>query len=422
MKARSLFLASIALSLALPAAGADPLPRATPESVGISSARLARIGEVLRSDIERGRIPGAVLAIARKGKLVYFEAFGYRDKVARTPMTTDTIFGIASMTKPMVAVGALQLYEQGRILIDDPVSKYLPQFAKMQVARMDPAGQTIVDTAPASRQITIQDLMRHTSGIIYGGRGSTAVHKLYPASSTDSALTLTSTEFVDKLGSLPLLYQPGTVWDYGLSIDVLGVVVESIAHEKLGRYLQENLFEPLGMRDTGFIVPPDKAARYAKALPTDPDTGKPQSLIDLTQPTRFECGGGCAVSTAGDYLRFAQMLLDHGRLDGKQILSRKTVEYMTANQLGPEVRNLIGNADPTRADYGFGLGMAVRRTEGIVRMMGSVGDFSWPGASGTNWWADPKEELAVVFMAQSPGPIRWHYRQLINVLVLQALD
>src|SRR6202158_1684198 len=195
MNIRSFCLALIALLWALPAVATDPLPRAKPESVGMSSARLARIGEVLRADIERGRIPGAVVAVARKGKLVYFEAFGYRDKVAGVPMTTDTIFSIASMTKPMVTVGALELYEQGRLLIDDPVSSYLPQFAKMQVAHMDPTGQTIIDTVPAARQITIQDIMRHTSGIIYGGRGSTAVHKLYPASSSAAAASMTSVEF-----------------------------------------------------------------------------------------------------------------------------------------------------------------------------------------------------------------------------------
>ena len=196
MKVRSLFLPLLALSFAV--AAADPLPRAEPETVGMSSARLARIGEVLRADIERGRIPGAVLAIARKGKIVYFEAFGYRDKAAGVPMTTDTIFSIASMTKPMVTVGALQLYEQGRVLIDDPLSKYLPQFANMQVARMDPTEQAILDTAPAARQITIQDIMRHTSGIIYGARGSTAVHKMYPATSA-AAASMTSAEFLDKL-------------------------------------------------------------------------------------------------------------------------------------------------------------------------------------------------------------------------------
>ena len=424
MNLRSLVPALLLPFFAMPAlaAPADPLPRAKPESVGFSSARLSHIDEVLRADIEAGRMPGAVVAIARKGKLVYFKAFGYRDKAANVPMTTDTIFAIASMTKPMVTVGALQLYEQGRVPIDDPVSKFLPQFANMKVARMDAAGKEIIDTVPASRRITIQDIMRHTSGIIYGGRGSTAVHKLYPDSSSSAALEYTGPEFIDKLASLPLMYQPGTVWDYGFSIDVLGQVVESISKERLGTYLQQSLFQPLGMTDTGFMVPPANAARYARALPNDPDTGKPQSVLDLTKPTKFDCGGGCAVSTASDYMRFAQMLLNHGQLGGKQILSRKTVDFMTSNQLGPEVKNLIGAADPTRADYGFGLGMAVRTTPGIVRMMGSVGDYSWPGASGTNWWADPKEELAVVFMAQTPGPMRWHYRQKINALVYQALQ
>ncbi|HEX4330110.1 MAG TPA: serine hydrolase domain-containing protein [Burkholderiales bacterium] len=424
MKIRTLLPALLLSLFAMPALAApvDPLPRAKPESVGFSSARLAHIDEVLRADIEAGRMPGAVVAIARKGKLVYFKAFGYRDKAANVPMTTDTIFAIASMTKPMVTVGALQLYEQGRVLIDDPVSKFLPQFANMKVARMDAGGKEIIDTVPAARRITIQDIMRHTSGIIYGGRGSTAVHKLYPDSSSSAALEYTGPEFIDKLGSLPLMYQPGTVWDYGFSIDVLGQVVESITKERLGQYLQQSLFQPLGMKDTGFLVPANQAARYARPLPNDPDTGKPQSVLDLTKPTKFDCGGGCAVSTASDYLRFAQMLLNHGQLGGKQILSRKTVDFMTSNQLGPEVKNLIGAADPTRADYGFGLGMAVRTTPGIVRMMGSVGDFSWPGASGTNWWADPKEELAVVFMAQTPGPMRWHYRQKINALVYQALN
>jgi CubicO group peptidase (beta-lactamase class C family) len=212
------------------------------------------------------------------------------------------------------------------------------------------------------------------------------------------------------------------VWDYGFGLDVLGQVVEKISGQTLGQYFQEHITKPLGMNDTAFFIPAEKAARYAKALPIDPDSGKPQELNPvLTQPLKFECGGGCLSSTAGDYMRFALMLMNTGAYGETRILGRKTAEYMLTNQLGPDVKNLIANADPTRADYGFGLGLAVRTQPGIGRLMGSVGDFNWPGASGTNWWADPKEELAVVFMAHSPGPIRWHYRQVINALVYQAI-
>lgn len=404
-------------------ANADPLPRAIPEDVGMSTERLARIDDVLNADIQHGDLPGAVVAIARRGRLVYFKAFGFRDKAAGTPMTTDTIFNIASMTKPLTTVAALSLQEQGKLLIDDPVSKYISGFTDMKVAIQNPGNTAIIGRVAANRAITIRDLLTHTSGLIYGGRGATAVHKFYPAGSGDAAEALTGSEFLAKLSAAPLLYQPGTVWDYGFGLDITGLIVEALTKESLGADLDAQVFKPLGMSDTGFLIPPDKVARYAHALPNDPATGLPQTVgSDATKPTKFECGGGCAVSTAGDYLRFASMLLNRGEFDGKRILSRKTVEYMTADQLGPNVRNLIGNADPTRVDYSFGLGLAVRTTPGIVHSLGSVGTFTWPGASGTNWWVDPREHLAVVFMAHTPGPARWHYRELIDALVYQAID
>jgi CubicO group peptidase (beta-lactamase class C family) len=416
----------LATSLCLLATGAafaeDPLPRARPEEVGLSSERLARIGETLKADIETGRIPGAVIAIARHGRLVVFDAYGWRDKAAGIPMTTDTIFNIASMTKPMTTVGALMLYERGKMLIDEPLAKYFPKFSTMRVAARDAAGEPTAETVPANRPITIQDLMRHTSGLIYGGRGNTLVHKLYPAGSSDAAREYDGPAFTDKLATLPLLHQPATVWDYGFGLDVLGLTIETIAKQSLGQYLQANLFAPLGMTDTGFSISADKAARYARPLPNDPDTGKPQARTpELTQPLKFECGGGCAASTASDYLRFAMMLLSGGRSGEARLLGPRTVAYMLSDQLGSNIKNLVGNADPTRADYGFGLGLAVRTTPGVVRMMGSVGQFSWPGASGTDWWVDPREELAVVYMSAAPGPIRWHYRQKINALVYQAI-
>ncbi len=415
--------AAFVLGLALPAQAADPLPRAKPEAVGMSSARLERIAEVLRADVAKGRLPGAVVAIARHGKLAYLEAVGFRDKAAGVPMTTDTIFSIASMTKPLTSVGALMLVEEGRLLLNDPVGIYLPQLANRQVAVLhtDASGKTTIETVAAQRQPTIQDLMRHTAGLLYGGRGNSALHKLYPASSSSSSQAYTGAEFLDKLGSLPLMYQPGTVWDYSLAVDVLGLTVEKVSGQTLGAYLHERLFKPLGMVDTGFLIPAEKVARYARALPADPETGKPQTVLDSTKPLKFECGGGCATATASDYVRFAQMLLNKGQLDGVRILGRKTVEQMTSDHLGPDVKNQIAAVDATRAGYSFGLGVAVRREAGLSPLIGSAGDYSWGGAYGTNFWVDPKEQMVVVFMAHAPGAIRVHYRQVIDALVEQAI-
>lgn len=421
-KLQAAIVASCVLCWPLNAKAQDPLPRAKPEAVGMSSDRLALIRPRIDAEIARDRMPGGVLAIARRGKLVHFEAYGYLDKAAGVPMRTDAIFNIASMTKPMAAVAGLQLYEQGRLLIDDPVSKYFPQFAKTQVAVMDAKKETIVERVAPVRPITVQDLFRHTSGLVYGGRGATPVHKLFPSGSTPASETMTGAEFIDRLAAAPLLYQPGAVWDYGFGLDVLGLIVEQLTDQSLGRYLQENVWKPLGMTDTQFVIPANKIDRYAKALPIDPDTGKPQSLRAMIQPTKFECGGGCTSSTASDYLRFALMLANRGTYANQRVLGRKTVEYMTANHLAPNVVNLIGQTgDPTRADYGFGLSVAVRTTPGISRTMSSVGEFAWPGASGTNWWVDPHEELVVAWMAHTPGSIRWHYRQMINALVYQSL-
>jgi CubicO group peptidase (beta-lactamase class C family) len=405
------------LTLSPMAQAADALPRAKPEDVGMSSARLALIGKALNDEIARGQMPGAILAIARRGKLVYFESFGYRDKAAGTPMTADTIFNVASMTKPQTAVAALQLYEQGKLLMDEPVAKYFPKIGEMRVAVMDEKKQKVIGTEPVNRKITIQDLFKHTSGLIYGGRGASAVHEMYPSGSSPAAETMTGAQFVDKLASLPLLHQPGAMWHYGFGLDVLGLVVEQITEQSLGQYLSENVWKPLGMTDTTFLVSADKAARYAKALPVDPVTGQPQNVRPLTQPKKFECGGGCTASTAGDYMRFASMLLNKGTYDGTRILGRKTVEYMTSNQLSNDLK--LTNAGPP--DYGFGLSVAVRTRPGDSRLMGSVGDFTWGGASGTNWWADPQEELAVVWMTYTPGEGRLKYRQMISALVYQAI-
>ncbi len=398
---------------------ADPLPRATPESVGMSSARLARIGKLLKEDVDKNRIPGAVVAIARKGKLVYFEALGFRDKESGVPMTTDAIFSIASMTKPMTSVALMTLFEEDRVLPSDAVGQYLPALARMRVAsNLDNPGETI----PA-RQMTVQDLLRHTSGLLYGGRGSTALHKMYPPSSAISGSTMTREEFLGKLASLPLAYQPGTVWDYSLSTDVAGLVIEAISGKPLDDFLSERIWKPLGMVDTSFAIPPEKQSRYARWFANDPETGSPQFVLDLSKPLKFECGGGCGASTAGDYVRFAQMLLNKGVLERTRILSRKTVEYMTSDHLPPEIDNRMRALGPsTLAGYGFGLGFAVRREDGMSSLIGSKGEYFWSGAYGTYFWVDPREQLIVVLMTHVPGAYRGTLRGKIGALVYQAIE
>ncbi|TDH60713.1 class A beta-lactamase-related serine hydrolase [Dankookia rubra] len=399
-----------------------PLPRAAPEAVGMSSERLARIIPMLRAETQARRLPGAVLAVARRGHLVFYEAIGYLDADQSTPMPLDAIFAIASMTKPIVGAAALMLLEEGRLGLADPVERYLPQLGARRVAVLNEpvlSGCGPVETVVAERSITIEDLMRHTSGLTYGGRGTTAVHRLYPASSDAAGASLTAAEFLDRLAAAPLLFQPGTVWDYGLSIDVLGLVVEAIAGQGLGGFLEQRLFRSLGMTDTGFQVPLGKLGRLARPLARDPDTGATQTVPDRGKALRFECDGAGLASTAADYLRFVQMLLDGGSLGGTRVLGRKTVEMMRMNRLASGIENCISAVDPLSDGYGFGLTVAVRERAGSL--MGSPGDFFGNGAYGTHWWADPQEQLAVVFMAQTPGLQRRHYRQIVNALVYQAI-
>jgi len=400
----------------------DVLAHAHPESVGVSTHRLARIVPALAAEVEAGRMPGAVIAIARRGRLILHEAVGYLDAARTTPMPRDAIFAIASMTKPVTGVAGLMLWEEGRLGLGDPVERFLPALSNRRVAVLTDqvrAGQGPIETVPAQRSITMLDLMRHTSGITYGGRGTTAVHALYPASSNAAGAGLDSASFLDRLAAAPLLYQPGTVWDYGLSIDVIGLVVEALSGQTLGAFLADRLFRPLGMTDTTFQVPADKASRLARALARDPDTGEAQSVPDRTQALRFECGGGGLASTALDYLRFAQMLLAGGALGDTRILGRKTVEAMRTNRMTPGIENRIADLDVNSDGYGFGLTVAVKEAAGTL--MGSPGEFYWNGAYGTLWWADPSEDLAVVFMAQVPGLQRRRYRAMVNGLVYQAL-
>lgn len=395
------------------------LPRAEPEAVGLSSSRLGRIRAALEREVAGDRIPGAVVAIARRGKLAYLDAIGFRDKAAGTPLWADAVFSIASMTKPMTSVAVLMLLEEGRLLLGDPVSKHLPALAGMKVAAPGPGELTLV---AAEREMTIQDLLRHTSGLTYRDRGTSAAHKLYPGSSISAAVKLTREEFLAALAKSPLVYQPGTTWEYGFSTDVLGLVVEAVAGQSLGAFLADRLWRPLGMIDTGFSLTEPQRSRYARALPRCPITGEPLSVHHATDNvTKWESGGGGCVSTAADYLRFAQMLLNGGELGGERVLGRKIVELMTADHLGPGVVNRITTMDAACAGYGFGLGVAVRREAGLAAAAGSAGDYYWSGVYGTYFWVDPSEGLACVFMAAAPGPIRLNYRQLMRAVALQAV-
>jgi CubicO group peptidase (beta-lactamase class C family) len=387
------------------------LPFAAPEEVGLSPARLTRLGDVLRGEIDRGRVPGAVALVARRGKLTYLEAMGVRDPASGTPMHKDSLFRIYSMTKPLVSVLAMMLWEEGQFLLSDPIAQYLPDFAEPKVAVEQEGG---IELVPAQRAITIQDLLRHTSGLTYEFRGNSPVQKMYLEAKVFRR-NQTNEDQAATLAKLPLMHQPGTVWEYSRSTDVLGRLVEVLTGQSLGEALAERVLAPLGMADTAFFVPPAQQPRLAEAFAKDPDTGLGVQLLEVRQKPMFESGGGGLVSTAMDYARFLQMMLEGGTLDGERLLSRKTVEYMTADHLGA----VTGAADLLIPGHGFGLGFAVRREAGIAQVPGSVGSYYWGGLAGTTFWVDPAEKLFALLLIQAPGQ-REYYRVLFRSLVYAA--
>jgi CubicO group peptidase (beta-lactamase class C family) len=390
-----------------------PLPSAAPEDIGLSSVRLATLCQVMRGEIERGRVPGAVALIARRGRLGFFESFGQRDAAAGAPMTKDTIFRIYSMTKPITTVAAMMLWEKGRFLLSDPVANYLPDFSDPTVA-VERGGE--IERVPAERAITIQDLLRHTSGLTYEFRGAGPVHKMYMSAKVHSRAQ-SNADQVATLGKLPLLHQPGTRWEYGRSTDVLGRLVEVLSGMPLGVFFERHILGPLGMVDTAFHVPPRHHSRLAAAFARDPDSGSAVQLLEVRDPPSFESGGGGLVSTAGDYARFLQMLLNGGTLDGSRCLSRKTIELMTADHLGA----ITGAPDLLLPGHGFGLGFAVRLHAGMSAAPGSVGLYFWGGLAGTTFWVDPAEQLFALMLIQAPGQ-RDYYRTLFRDLVYSAFD
>lgn len=417
---RNWFLALAFAAQAALAQAAAPLPEATPEEVGLSSARLGRLDAAMQRAIDSGELPGAVVLIARDGQLVHAKTYGWQDREKNIPMSADSIFRLYSMTKPVVSVAAMMLVEEGRLGLQEPVSKYIPEFKDMKVGveSKDTGGKPVLTLVDAKRQITVQDLLRHTSGFTYGVLGaSNAIKKMYVDAEIFSQKWVLA-DFVKALAKLPLTFQPGTGWEYGHSTDVLGRVVEVASGQSLDVFLAERIFEPLHMVDTGFQVPPEKRDRLAQPMP-DVYTGKTPELIDFDKRQTFFAGGHGLVSTAGDYLRFAQMLANGGELEGVRILGPRTVAYMTSNHVNAQIDK--GSAFLPGHGYGFGLGFATRLERGQSEWPGSPGDFFWSGYAGTYFWVDPEEQLVPVFMSQEPVR-RGYYRVLMRNLVYQAIE
>lgn len=423
----SLLIATIgtsALAQGLPSAG-------KPEELGFSSERLKRLTTAVRNDVDKGLLPGAVMLIARNGKVAYQEAAGFQDREKQTAMKADAIFRLASLTKPVTSVSIMMLVEEGLIQIENPISVYLPELKNLKVGveKVDPnTGARDLAYEPARRDATVQDLLRHTSGFTYGQFGKSLVKQTYQ----DAKLldeNQTPAEFITKLSKLPLATQPGSTWDYGISVDVLGRIVEVVSGMPLDQFVAERITNPLGMPSTGFVVTEQNLGRLAEPQ-VNKETGVRPPMRSVAKRPNFLNAGGGMVSTAADYARFAQMLLNGGELDGVRLLSPRTIATMSSNHLPPDVKYdafYSTNADwsmiaptPERAQ-GFGLGFAVRTERGRNPLPGSPGEFYWVGATGTAFWIDPQEKLVAVWMSQIPWSQSGHYRSLMRNMVYQAL-
>ena len=430
MRRRSVFAVCFSFVVAIVLGGcASALQQASsPESVGISSERLKDISTTFQGGVDKKEIPGAVVLIARRGQIAYFEAFGYRDREAGAPMTRDSIFRLASMTKPITSIAAMMLVEEGKLRLSDPVSRYLPEFrgVKVGVEKKDPSGKVALTLEAPAREMTVLDLMRHTSGIVYDFTGKSLVRERYAQLKIRDP-SIDNAQFVARLAQAPLQHQPGTVWDYSFSTDVLGRIVEVLSGMELEQYFSERIFKPLGMADTAFwIKDPQKQTRIAE-VQADPATGKRAPMPDRTKQG-WQSGGGGLASTTADYARFCQMLLNGGELDGVRIVSRKTIEEMTRNQLPPGIqinyfKIPILDVRP-EAGNGFGLGFMTRTADGKSGVPGTVGDYTWPGIFGTYFMVDPKKEMFAIMMVQVPaaaGALRVKYWNEIRKLVYSTL-
>ena len=384
------------------------------QDAGLSPERATRLVAVLQSEIDRHRLPGTVVVVARHGHIAIQQALGLQDPATAQPMAVDSIFRLYSMTKPIVSVAMLMLMEQGKFLLADPVSKYLPEFANQQVA-VERNG--LVTLEPVLLPATIQDLMRHTAGLTYEFAGTSAVQRMYVERQLNRRVPGRNNEAYCKvLAQVPLMFQPGTLGEYSRATDVLGRLVEVFSGQSLGAYLHEHILAPLGMADTAFWVPTEKQGRIAEPFAKDPDGAPLMVMGNVREQPDMESGGGGMVGTARDYMRFAQMLLNKGQLDEVRLLGSRTVKFMTSDHMG----NIPSRDTLLEPGEGFGLGFAVRTATGLTPVPGSIGTFYWSGMAGTSFFVDPAQELVAVMMIQAPNQRAW-YRQLFRNLVYACL-
>ena len=391
-----------------------PLPEARPETLGLSRPRLQAMSDAFKREIDKGTVPGVTVLVARGGQICWFEALGRQSPAGAAPMTRDSMFRIFSMTKPIVSVAIMALVEDGHLLLGDAVAKFIPEFASQQVGVVKDGKLELV---PPARPMTVQDLLRHTSGLTYEHQGDGPVHKLYQESRVRSR-KITNAEHAALVASFPLVCQPGAEFNYSRSTDILGRIIEVVSGKSLGAFLTDRVLAPLQMAETGFSTSEANAGRLAEPFAADPWTGDKVALFNMLEVPVMESGGGGLVSSTMDYARFCMMLRNGGTLDGNRVIGRKTLELMASDHLGPHV---VTNGTLLSPGHGFGLGFAVRREAGIAPFPGSVGNYFWSGIAGTFFWIDPKEDLFAVFMSQGPGQ-RDHTRTLVRDLVYAAVD
>ena len=399
--------------------GNTELPLAASSS--FSPEKLARVGDYIRNEIATSKIPGAIMLIQQHGQPVYFENFGVRDVATQLPMTADTIFRLYSMSKPITSVAAMMLVEDGKLSLDDPVAKYIPAFAdvKVGVEKRGQDGKLALVLEPLNRPITIEDLLRHTSGLTYGFYGDSAVRKLYVNSDLFKG-DFDNAEFAERLAKLPLAEQPGTLWDYGHSTDVLGRVIEVVSGQSLFQFEKQRLLDPLGMTDTAFYVADAaKRPRIAEPMPDDRFVAPVAGIRDPMVPRRWESGGAGMVGTIGDYARFAQMLLNGGTFEGRRYLKPETIALMTSDHIGPETKIARDYFYFPGASNGFGLGFAVR-TSPYPGTSWPLGEYRWDGIDGTFFFIDPKDDMFVIFMVQTPSQ-RGRIQLALKTLIYEAL-